>query len=196
MAGNLQWDHFLGGLVRADRGILAGLGAIGAFVAGVVALLVFLNLGSSSASGPSSSSSSLSGITQQPNSAPTAGSTSPALTYPTNGQVVSRSSGFVASGPAPSALYPETIWILDHGIEYLVDTEATVSAGRWSAPDYPLGDSSNGLPYDITMVAVLATPNCASQLSALDHTHNGDHTKYLPAGCTQFGQVTVNVAQP
>ena len=171
--------------MHGDRGILVGLGAIGAFVAGVVALLVYLHLGPSPAPGPSS-----------PMSSSPAGSTFPTLTYPTNGQVVSRSNGFVASGAAPSALYPDTIWILDHGIEYIVDTEATVSVGSWSAPDHPLGNSSNRLPYDITMVAVLATPHCASQLSALDHTVNGDHTKYLPAGCTQFGQVTVNVAEP
>jgi hypothetical protein len=184
--------------VLGERGVLAALGALGAFVAGLVALLVYVHPGSSHSPGPSiSASSSPSGLAAQPsNSTPTDGSAFPTLTYPNNGQLVERSSGFVASGAVPSALWPDTIWILDHGKEYIVDTEATVRGGNWSAPDYPLGDSSNILPYDITVVAVLANRECASRLSALDQTGSGDHTPDLPAGCTQFGQVTVSVARP
>jgi hypothetical protein len=181
-------------------GVAASLATV---VTGVVAGATFFTGGSPkpvpSASGPSLSSPSGnagSAGAQPSNPQSATGLPSPTLTYPPDHLGVSRSQGFVASGAAPSALWPDSIWILDHGTEYIVDRDATVNAGRWSALDRPLGNSSNSLPYDITMVAVLANPACASRLSELDQSVSGDHIQQLPTGCTQFGQVTVHVDRP
>jgi hypothetical protein len=179
------------------------LGVLAAVASAVVAVLAYLGSGPSQP-GPSVNSPSVSSpsgrsgpgtvVPSDPSLATELAS--PTLTYPADGLQVSRSQGFVASGAAPSGLWPDTIWVLDHGTEYIVDTEAAIRAGKWSAPDRPLGDSSNSLPYDITMVAVLANPACTSRLSQLDRTIAGDHIPQLPPGCRQFGQVRVSVSKP
>jgi hypothetical protein len=76
-----------------------------------------------------------------------------------------------------------------------VDQKAVTTGGRWSAIDQPLGNSSNRLPYSLTMVAALANPSCASTLTKLNKSPNSDYTVQLPAGCKLFGQVTVDVTR-
>lgn len=115
------------------------------------------------------------------------------LQYPHNGTNVSRSQGFVARGTS-SFLGTTTIWILDHSGGYTVDQEALVSSGSWTATDQPLGDSSNHLPYNLNMVAVFADTTCAHRLTHVNSTPN-DYMNHLPAGCTIFDQVTVNVSR-
>jgi hypothetical protein len=117
-----------------------------------------------------------------------------ALTGPTDGTQVSRSQGFTASG-VEASLGAYTIWILDYDGGYTVDQEAAVAGGRWSAIDQPLGDSSNRLPYSLTMVAALANPSCAATLAKLNEGNN-DYSAQLPAGCRLFGQVIVDVTRP
>ena len=116
------------------------------------------------------------------------------LLEPLDGTQVSRSRGFTASGSAVS-LGSETIWILDYDGGYTVDQEAAVAGGHWSATDSPLGDSSNHLPYGLTMVAALADPACASKFTRLNEGNN-DYISKLPVGCKLFGEVTVDVAKP
>jgi hypothetical protein len=139
---------------------------------------------SSAELGPSPSISQAAGISQ-----PTA-----ALTSPSNETSVSRSKGFVATGSAAN-LGPNTIWILDYDGGYTVDQEGKVINGQWSATDQPLGDSSDHLPFNLSMVAVLANPHCAATLNTIDGTSD-DYTPSLPQGCIQVGQVTVNVSKP
>jgi|HubBroStandDraft_6_1064221.scaffolds.fasta_scaffold43826_6 hypothetical protein len=124
----------------------------------------------------------------------TPGAASATLNHPVDGTKVSRSRGFVARGTATS-LGPYTVWILDYDSGYTVDQEATVSAGKWSALDQPLGDSSDQLPFELTMVAVVANPHCALKLGQIDSTSN-DYTQSLPEGCNIFGRVTVDVSTP
>jgi hypothetical protein len=116
------------------------------------------------------------------------------LVYPTNGTSVSRSQGFIATGSSGS-LGPNTIWILDSDSGYFVDEESATASGQWSATDKPLGDSSDHLPFDLTMIVVLANPHCALILDSVNATAN-DYIQNLPRGCKQVGQVTVNVAKP
>jgi hypothetical protein len=116
------------------------------------------------------------------------------LLQPVDGSQVSRSHGFTASG-SEASLGSETIWILDYDGGYTVDQEAAVAGGHWSATDQPLGDSSNHLPYGLTMVATFADPTCAKKLAHLNEGNN-DYTSELPAGCKLFGEVTVNVTKP
>jgi hypothetical protein len=117
-----------------------------------------------------------------------------ALTSPVDGAQVSRANGFTARG-TESSLGSDTIWILDYDGGYTVDQNAVVTGGRWSASDYPLGDSSNHLPYNLTIVAALADPACATKLTKTNETNN-DYLAQLPAGCAVFGQVTVDVTRP
>jgi hypothetical protein len=125
---------------------------------------------------------------------PTAGQSSATLSYPSDGTKVSRQRGFIATGAAAS-LGPYTVWILDYDGGYTVDQEAKIVAGQWSATDQPLGDSSDHLPYDLTMVVALANPHCAARLTQIGSTRN-DYTQSLPDGCRIVGQVTVNVSKP
>jgi hypothetical protein len=134
-----------------------------------------------------------------PTLSPIPGSPSPTmpvgtLTSPVDGARVSRFNGFTARGTV-SSLGSNTIWILDYDGGYTVDQKAVVAGGHWSASDHPLGDSSNHLPYNLTMVAALANPTCAAKLTKTNETSN-DYLNQLPAGCKLFGQVTVNVARP
>ena len=69
-----------------------------------------------------------------------------------------------------------------------------VSAGQWSATDKPLGDPSDHLPFDLTMVTVLANPHCAEVLTRVNSTSN-DYVQHLPHGCRQVGEVTVDVSK-
>jgi uncharacterized membrane protein len=135
-----------------------------------------------------------------PASSPTQSSMAPSphrilatLTSPADGTRVSKSQGFTASGTT-TYLGSETIWILDSSSGYTVDQEAVVTGGRWSAVDQPLGDSSDHLPFGLTMVATLANPACAAKLTKISNTRN-DFLAHLPAGCKPFGQVTVSVAK-
>ena len=84
---------------------------------------------------------------------------------------------------------------MDYDGGYTVDQEAAIAGGRWSATDEPLGDASDHLPYSLTMVAALATPSCAKILTQTNATSN-DYLEQLPAGCSLFGEVTVNVTTP
>jgi hypothetical protein len=116
------------------------------------------------------------------------------LRYPTDGTKVSKSQGFIATGTA-TALGSYTVWILDYDGGYFVDQEAKVVAGRWSAADEPLGDSSNHLPFDLTFRAVVAKPACAARLRRINASSN-DFTARLPGGCKIIGEATVNVVRP
>jgi hypothetical protein len=119
------------------------------------------------------------------------------LTYPPNGTKVSRSVGFTASGPIIGPLGTYTVWLLDHpSIGYVVDVKASVSNGRWTATDRPLGGPRDQLPFKLTVVAVLADAECANTLAQLASSVSGDITGELPAGCAPVGKTTVNVARP
>jgi hypothetical protein len=114
------------------------------------------------------------------------------LQSPGNGALVSRSQGFIASGKAAS-LGPNTIWILDYDGGYTVDQEAVVYSETWTAVDRPLGDSSDRLPFSLTMRAVVANPHCAEILSQINSTSD-DYIQNLPDGCKIIGQVAVKVS--
>lgn len=116
------------------------------------------------------------------------------LTSPNNGVKVSKRDGFVARGTVAS-LGSYTVWILDYDGGYTVDQEAVVTAGLWSATDQPLGDPSDKLPYNLTMVAVMANPYCADRLSRIQSTSN-DYTLNLPGGCKIVGRIIVDVSKP
>lgn len=116
------------------------------------------------------------------------------LDHPVEGSVVSRSKGFSASGSVTSSGH-YTVWILDYDGGYTIDQQAVITADKWSAVDAPLGDSSDHLPFDLTMVAILATPDCAIRLAEISATEN-DYTNSLPDGCTIFGRRTVSVSRP
>ena len=122
---------------------------------------------------------------------PTTITASAMLTSPPDNMSVSRKNGFTAHGNARS-LGKDTIWIVDYDGGYTIDGEALVSGNAWSAGDYPLGDSTDKLPFDLTMKALLATPGCAGQLLRIEGT-NSEYVSSLPAGCTIFGSVTVVV---
>lgn len=129
-----------------------------------------------------------------PSSAKTANHPSAFLQLPTNGTKVSRSLGFVARGRATN-LGKDSIWVLDYSGGYIVDSEAELINGQWSAIDQPLGNSSDHLPYSLTMVAVFADRACAARLDEVNATNN-DFLNSLPTGCKPFAQVTVNVTLP
>lgn len=116
------------------------------------------------------------------------------LRSPAAGTDVSRSKGFIASGEARS-LGLDTVWILDSHGSFTVDSKAKIVAGKWSAPDRALGDSSQHLPFGLTLAAVLADPRCASRLEQVLFSTN-DYIARLPAGCSVFAQVNVRVALP
>ena len=94
-----------------------------------------------------------------------------------------------------TSLGKETIWIVDYDGGYTVDEQATITSGKWSAFDGPLGDSTDKLPFSLTMKAILATPGCADRLAKIQST-DSDYVAALPAGCVPFGTVTVNVSKP
>src|SRR6266851_3023477 len=122
---------------------------------------------------------------------PSIDAASATLESPKSHTSVSRSQGFIATGRAAS-LGPDTVWILDFDGGYTVDEEATVVSGSWSAVDQQLGDSSDHLPFYLTMRAVLANTQCAGMLTQVESTSN-DYTQNLPAGCKVIGQTTVKV---
>jgi hypothetical protein len=117
------------------------------------------------------------------------------VTYPAKGTQVSQKNGLTMGGTVASPGH-FTIWILDHPSRnsYFLDREADVNAGEWSAVDRPLGEASDPLPYPLTVVAVLADPQCARSLNQIGQTATS-HTTTMPAGCHQFGQVTVKVTR-
>jgi hypothetical protein len=157
-------------------------------VIGVFCLLVAAAVFKPARSGNNTASSS-----SPTASSPNLNEISPVLTSPSNGTRVSKSRGFTASGTT-AYLGSDTIWILDSDGGYTVDQQAVVSGGRWSAVDQPLGDSSDHLPFDLTMVAVLANPPCAAKLTRIGDTNN-DFIAQLPPGCNLFGRVMVDVAR-
>lgn len=144
----------------------------------------------SSSSRPAQSAAS----TRAPTSNPTPSGPVVTLTMPTTGTRVSRSQGFIASGKALS-LGSYTVWILDYDGGYTVDQEGTVANGVWSAVDRPLGDSSDQLPYYLTVRVVMADRGCAAKLQATNSTSN-DYLTHLPAGCKVITGVTVHVTRP
>lgn len=145
---------------------------------------------------PPSATASASTASPSPSQSPSAPSeqTEPTLTYPKDGTRVSKSQGFIASGSAAN-INPSSLWILDSDNGYFVDQQAKIVNGQWTALDAPLGDSSNHLPFDLTMIVVLANPHCSKILHTTNRTSN-DYLKQLPGGCKQIGQVTVNVSKP
>jgi hypothetical protein len=115
------------------------------------------------------------------------------LTYPADGAPVGQKQGLTAGGTVNQpGTY--TVWLLDHPASgYVVDVKATVANGEWAASDHPLGSPADPLPFQLAVVAVLATPDCARALDAASAASH--HLQVLPAGCSQFGQVTVNVSR-
>lgn len=116
------------------------------------------------------------------------------LGFPTSKAKVSKEHGFIATGQAKS-LGVYTIWILDSHGSYTVDSEAQLAGTKWSAPDFPIGDSSQHPPFNLTLAAVLANQTCANKLYTVLHSNN-DYLSQLPSGCTVFTQVNVTVAYP
>ena len=101
----------------------------------------------------------------------------------------------MASGSV-SRLGADTIWLVDYNGSYYIDVKATVSSGdsRWSAADYPLGSASETLPFDLTVLVVVATPECTSILQAKFDSHDIKLSE-LPVGCQAIQpsiEVTVN----
>jgi hypothetical protein len=117
------------------------------------------------------------------------------LTYPAPGSAVGQAKGLVAGGTVNDpGTY--TVWLLDHpSYGYVVDVKATVQGGEWAANDHPLGSPTDPLPFHLTVVAVLADPDCARALNALGASAATNRLQALPDGCSQFGQVTVDVTQ-
>ena len=112
---------------------------------------------------------------------------------PSDGTDVSVSLGFKAGGRA-EAIGSRSIWILDYDSGYTVDQKAVISTGRWSAVDAPLGDTSD-LPFNLTVVAVLANADCEKKLTQISATKE-DYTDTLPDGCTIFGRRVLSVSRP
>ena len=121
------------------------------------------------------------------------------LTYPAGNTKVSRAKGFIARGIV-EGLGANTIWILDHSASgYYVDAEAATPKngnGAWSAMDRWLGNKSDHLPYSLTVVAVIATPQCKRQLRQIESQDLDTPLGTIPRGCLQFGKVTVEVYRP
>jgi hypothetical protein len=90
----------------------------------------------------------------------------------------------VAKGSAKD-LSDNTIWLFDHvGSIYHIDIQAIVdpSAQTWSAPDRPLGSASDRLPFNLTSVVVIASPQCTYDLQA-DVDADNTSMPNLPPGC-------------
>jgi hypothetical protein len=114
------------------------------------------------------------------------------LTFPNNGTAVSETGGFNAKGTS-SHLGNDTIWLTDYDGGYTVDSEATVNGhGGWTAPDSPLGDPGQALPFPLTARVILANTRCAAKLQKVMNT-NADYLTALPGGCAVVGAVNVNV---
>lgn len=116
------------------------------------------------------------------------------MTYPKPNAVVSKQIGFTAGGTV-SALGPDSVWLTDYDGGYTVDQKAAIIGNAWAATDQPLGDSAERLPFRLTVIAVLATPGCATALGRVAATE-ADYITTLPIGCAPFATVTVNVAKP
>jgi hypothetical protein len=116
------------------------------------------------------------------------------LSSPITGTNVSRSQGFIATGRAES-LGTYTVWILDYDGGYTVDQEATLASGQWSAVDKPLGDTSDHLPYYLTMRVIIGNHKCAARLQQVSSTNN-DYIPQLPDGCKYVSGTTVHVTKP
>jgi hypothetical protein len=123
-------------------------------------------------------------------------STSPVVTtnhLPT--YAVSRRSGFVANG-AVHCLGADTLWLFDRAEgRYYIDVQAIVDprAHTWSAPDRPLGSSSDPLPFKVTAEIVIASPVCTRDLQA-DAASGNTKMPNLPPGCADSMQpITVTV---
>lgn len=192
IAGSGDYVQFKVPALRAWARIIIGIAGCAMFA---LAFSPFINTGNqpkaiSSTSSPKSASPAAS-VT---NASPSINTPYAVLKSPKNNALVSRSQGFTAAGKA-AALGTNTIWILDFDGGYTVDQEANVNSGSWSAVDKPLGDSSDHLPFYLTMRAVLANRHCEGILSAVNSTSD-DYIQNLPAGCKIIGQVTVKVSQP
>ncbi len=111
-----------------------------------------------------------------------------------DGTNVSNLNGFIARGKV-SSLGPNTIWILDYDGGYTVDQQAMVVGDKWSAVDKPLGDSTDELPFNLTMVAVIGDQGCTTKLADIVDNKDG-YTEGLPVGCKTFAKVTVRVSIP
>jgi hypothetical protein len=191
MAGSGDYVQFKVPSLRTWARIIIGIAGCAMLA---LAFTPLINTGSQPGASSPASSSSPSPATSATSAPPSTDTPYATLKSPTNNALVSRSQGFTATGKA-AALGPSTIWILDFDGGYTVDQEAVVSSGNWSATDKPLGDSSDHLPYFLTMRAVVANPQCAGILAAVSSTSD-DYIQNLPAGCKVIGQVTVKVSQP
>lgn len=173
----------------------ACLGVIGAGVFALAFVPGIVNTSSDSAASRSSSSTPTQSASPASRPTPSPTSSGPVVTLatPTTGTSVSRSQGFIASGKALS-LGSYTVWILDYDGGYTVDQEGAVANGVWSAVDKPLGDSSDQLPYYLSMRVVLANRKCAAELQKTNSTSN-DYLAQLPVGCTVVTGATVHVTR-
>jgi len=170
---------------------ISGPAGLVVIVIGVVCIVLptVIGVNRSAGSSPSSISSpapsSISSSARPTVSAVPSTSPGPVITVesPTH-NLVSRRVGFVAKGSV-SRLGAHTIWLFDYnGSDFYIDVKATVSSdgSRWSAADYPLGSASQSLPFEVTVLVVVATPECTSTLQAKVRS---DETKLskLPVGC-------------
>ncbi len=125
-------------------------------------------------------------------------SPSPKVTIQTkNQQTVSRAQGFVIRGSVTD-LGNDSIWLFDFNNAYFIDVQATVPpfSGNWKAADRPLGGASQSLPFQITVVVVLATPQCDRVLQANLSAHE-TRLPSLPPGCDLIPPpITVTVNRP
>jgi hypothetical protein len=122
----------------------------------------------------------------QPKSSASSSGAAPVITIdPLPTYVVSRVSGFVAKGTVQN-LGANTIWLFDHvGNNYYIDVSAIVNprAHTWSASDRNLGDPSDPLPFNLTAVVVIASPECTYDLQ-IDFNSGNTKMPDLPAGCS------------
>ncbi|SOD75030.1 transglycosylase-like protein with SLT domain [Jatrophihabitans sp. GAS493] len=104
---------------------------------------------------------------------------------------VSQSGGFSARGTV-SQIGTRTLWLLDNHDGFTVDEMVPVIGAQWAADDRPLGDTSDPLPFSLSVVLVLADAKCGQILGHAAATPS-DHLDALPAGCTIASTIRVRV---
>ncbi len=196
-AALLVWGR-IKGTTPARRLITGDPAALVVIIIGVVCVAYAFAFTRSSSKTPVTAASPSVEVTALISPTATVGSTRPAPTGPVVtmdrlpvGTVIGQKKGLIATGTATD-LGTNTVWILDYDGGYTVDDEATVTGTRWRAADLPLGDSTDPIPFTVTVKTVLANPACATALAKLNTTVT-DYTKTLPAGCTVVGSITGTV---
>lgn len=113
------------------------------------------------------------------------------IVEPAQSTDISSSQGFTTRGMAYNLPSGGLLWVLDRDSDgFYVAEPAHFYGNEWSATSAPVGDPSDGLPFDIQFVLVLATPDCSDSLRNAPDSF----LRKLPAGCrvleTRFLRVT------